>query len=82
MCIAHTPQNASGVKIYKEVDVSTLFKIFNMWKKNFNISLNFKPALTNEEFTSSHIGNCFEQRIKKNNKYIYVSIMNTKSKFI
>ena len=58
-CIAHTPQNGSGVIICKVSDVSTLFRIFKMWRKNFNISFNFKPALTNEELASSHIENCF-----------------------
>ena len=57
-CIAHTPQNGSGVIICKVSDVSTLFRIFKMWRKNFNISFNFKPALTNEELASSHIENC------------------------
>jgi len=57
--IAHTPQNGSGVIICKAEDTNTLFKIFNMWRKNFNITFNFKPALTNEELASSHIENCF-----------------------
>ena len=47
--IAHTPQNGSGVILCKVADVSILFRIFNMWRKNFNFSFNFKPALTNEE---------------------------------
>ena len=47
--IAHTAQNGSGVIICKVANVSILFKIFNMWRKNFNFSFNFKPALTNEE---------------------------------
>ena len=51
--ITHTPQNGSGVIICKVADVSTLFRIFNMWRKNFNISFNFKPALTNEKLTYS-----------------------------
>ena len=57
--IAHTPQNGSGVIICKAKDASTMFKIFNMWRKNFNISFNFKPALTNEELAFSHNENCF-----------------------
>ena len=57
--IAHTPQNGSGVIICKAADVGILFRIFNMWRKNFDISFNFKPALTNEELASSHIENCF-----------------------
>ena len=57
--IAHTPQNGSGVIICKATDVNTIFRILNMWRKNFNISFNFKPALSNEELASSHNGNCF-----------------------
>ena len=47
--IAHTPQYGSGVILCKVADVSILFRIFNMWRKNFNISFNFKPALTDGE---------------------------------
>ena len=57
--IAHTPQNGSGVIICKVANVSTLFRIFSMWRKNFNISFNFKPALTNEELASSITDNFF-----------------------
>ena len=57
--IAHTPQDGSGVIICKAADMNKLMRIFNMWRKNFNISFNFKPALTNEELASSHIENCF-----------------------
>ena len=57
--IAHTPQDGSGVIICKAENVNTLFRIFNMWRKNFNISFNFKPALTNEELAHSYIQNCF-----------------------
>ena len=57
--IAHTPQNGSGVIICKVSNVNTLFRIFNMWRKNFNISFDFKPALTNEELASSLTDNCF-----------------------
>ena len=46
---AHTPQNGWGVIFCKVADVSILFRIFNMWRKNFNISFNFKPALTDGE---------------------------------
>ena len=56
-CIAHTPQNGSGVIVCKAANVSTLFRIFNMWRKNFNISFNFRPALTSEELASSHFEN-------------------------
>ena len=57
--IAHTPQNGSGTIICKVADASIIFRIFNMWRKNFNISFNFKPALTNEELASSLTENCF-----------------------
>ena len=58
-CIAHTPQNGSGTIICKAAEVSILFGIFNMWRKNFNISFNFKPALTNDELASSHYEDSF-----------------------
>ena len=57
--IANTPQNGSGVIICKVADESILFRIFNLWRKIFNISFNFKPDLTNEELTSSLTENCF-----------------------
>ena len=57
--IAHSPKDGSGVIICKAENVNTLFRIFNMWRKNFNISFNFKPALTNEELTHSYIQNSF-----------------------
>ena len=57
--IAHTPLDGSGVIICKASDVNVLIKIFNMWRKNFNIIFNFKPALTNEELASSHLQDCF-----------------------
>ena len=57
--IAHTPQNGSGVIICKAENANTLFRIFNMWRKNFNISFNFKPALSNEELLSTHSDNGF-----------------------
>ena len=47
------PQNGSRVILCKVVDASILFRIFNMWRKNFNISFNFKPALINEELAYS-----------------------------
>ena len=57
--IAHTPQNGSGVIICKATNVNIIFSIFKMWRKNFNITFNFKPALTNEELASSLTENCF-----------------------
>ncbi len=52
--VAHTPQNGSGVIICKAQTSTTLFKILKMWRDNFNISFNIKPALTNEEFLALH----------------------------
>ena len=47
--IAHTPQDGSGVIICKAQSAATLYKIINIWRENFSISFNIKPALTNEE---------------------------------
>ena len=52
--IAHTPQNKSGVIICMAQNTSLLFKVLKFWRESFNISFNFKPALTNEELLSSH----------------------------
>ena len=57
--IAHLPQNGSGVIICRATNMRNIFKILNMWRKNFNISFNCKPALTNEELVSSHTEECF-----------------------
>ena len=47
--IAHSPQDGSGVIICKAQNTYTLFNILNMWRENFSISFNIKPALTNED---------------------------------
>ena len=52
--IAHTPQDGSGLIICKAQNATTLFKILNMWRENFSISFNIKPALTSEELLSLH----------------------------
>ena len=52
--IAHTPQDKSGVMICSVSDISVLFKILKFWRESFNMSFNFKPALTNEALLSSH----------------------------
>ena len=52
--IAHTPQNKSGVIICLAQNTLLLFKVLKFWRESFNISFNFKPALTNEELLSSH----------------------------
>ena len=57
--IAHIPQNGTGVIICKATSSGLLFKIFNMWRKNFSISFNFNPALTNDELLSMNNDNTF-----------------------
>ena len=52
--IAHTPQNKSGVIICLAQNTLLLFKVLKFWRESFNISFNFKPALTNEELLSLH----------------------------
>ena len=47
--IAHTPQNGSGVIICKAQSAATLLNILSMWRENFSITFNIKPALTSEE---------------------------------
>ena len=51
--IAHTAQNRLGAILCKVADVSILFRFFNMWRKDFNFSFNFNPALTNEKLAYS-----------------------------
>ena len=57
--IAHTPQNRSGVIICLAHNTSLLFKILKLWRESYNISFNFKPALTNEELLTSQSENFF-----------------------
>ena len=52
--IAHTRQNRCGVIICRANTTSLLFKILKIWRENFNIEFNIKPALSNEELLSSH----------------------------
>ena len=47
--IAHTPQDGAGVIICKAQKTATLFNILNIWRDNFSITFNIKPALTSEE---------------------------------
>ena len=47
--IAHTPQDGSGVIICKAQKTDTLFNILKIWRDNFSITFNIKPALTSEE---------------------------------
>ena len=47
--IAHLPQNGSGIIICKAQSLSIIYKILDIWRKNYSIIFNIKPALTNEE---------------------------------
>ena len=47
--IAHIPQNGSGVIICESDNTHILFKLLKMWRENFNVSFDIKPAQTNEE---------------------------------
>ena len=60
--IAHTPQTGSGVIICKANTTSVLFRILKMWRENFNIEFNIRPALTSEELISLNTGNQFWSR--------------------
>ena len=51
--IAHTPQNGSGTIICKAQSASLLYNLLKMWRENYSISFNIKPALTNEELIKS-----------------------------
>ena len=52
--IAHIPQDGSGSLICKAQNTTIIFNILKMWRENFSISFNFKPALTNEQLLTSH----------------------------
>ena len=52
--IAHSPQDKSGIIICRASNTLVLFKLVRFWRENFNITFNFKPALTNDELFSSH----------------------------
>ena len=57
--MAHTPQNGTGIIICKAQNASILLRIFAMWRKNYSITFNFKPALTNDELLLLHSEECF-----------------------
>ena len=59
---AHTPQNGSGTIICKAQSASILFQIFNIWRENFSIKFNFKPAMTSEELLEARKMNAFWTR--------------------
>ena len=45
----HIPQDGTGIVICKAENLKKLYEIFKPWRENYNLILNFKPALTNEE---------------------------------
>ena len=47
--IAHTPQNGSGIIICKAQNTEIILKLLNMWRENYNILFNIRPALTNDQ---------------------------------
>ena len=52
--IAHTPQNGSGTIICKAQNAKSVFNLLKMWRENYCISFNIKPALSNEELIEIH----------------------------
>ena len=62
--IAHTPQDGTGVIICKVQNRNTLFDILNMWRENFSISFDIKPALTSEELFTLNSSKDFGTRVK------------------
>ena len=47
--MVHTPQDGSGIIICKAQDIKKVFNLIKMWRDNYSILFNIKPALTNEE---------------------------------
>ena len=60
--IAHTPQNGSGTIICKARDTALICSVLKMWRENFNIVFNIKPALTSEELLSLQTSNHFWEK--------------------
>ena len=52
--MAHSPQDGEGCLICKAQNTTTLFNILKMWRENYSISFNIKPALTSEDLLSLH----------------------------
>jgi len=52
--IAHTPQNGSGTIICKAKNTRSIFTPLKMWRENYSIDFNIKPAITNEELVEIH----------------------------
>ena len=47
--VAHTPQNGSGTIICEAQNSGIVFNLLKIWRDNYNVSFNIKPALSNEE---------------------------------
>ena len=47
--MGHTPQDGSGVIFCRAKSATIIFNLLKMWRENYSISFNIKPALTNEE---------------------------------
>ena len=47
--IAHTPQNGTGIIICMAQNLFIIYNLLDMWRKNYSIKFDVKPALTNEE---------------------------------
>ena len=52
---AHTPQDGSGTIICRAQNATLIFNLLQMWRENYNISFNIKPAFTNEELIDLHL---------------------------
>ena len=52
--IADTPQNGSGTIICMAQNATLIFNLLKMWRENYNISFNIKPALSNEDLINLH----------------------------
>ena len=51
--IYHIPLEGAGVIICNAISSKALYKIFNMWRTNFNITFTAKPALSNKDLLDS-----------------------------
>ena len=47
--IAHTPQNGTGTIICKAQNATLIFNLLKIWRDNYSIAFNIKPALSNED---------------------------------
>ena len=52
--IAHTPQQGSGVIICKAQDGIIIYNLLKIWRINYSISFNIKPAMSNEDLLKNH----------------------------